>query len=110
MRLRKKILLNEETVKIISMIFYNTGNFGSNAGSKNEENKFRNYFDENDRLNRLFNLFKYLISQTLSLIQKEITDQISITVCFLFKNERPPLCYGCVLEYVNKLKSSPSPT
>jgi hypothetical protein len=26
------------------------------------------------------------------------------------ENERPPLCYGCVLEYVNNLKSSPSPT
>jgi hypothetical protein len=107
---KKKILLNEETVENISIIFFNTGLYGSNAGSKEEKNKFKNYFDENNRLNTLFDLFKYLISQTLSPIQKEIINWISITICLLFKNERPPLCYGCVLEYVNNLKSSPSPT
>jgi hypothetical protein len=75
-----------------------------------KKNKFKNYFDENNRLNVLLNLFKYLISQTLSPIQKETINCISITICLLFKNEKPPLCYGCVLEYVNNLKSSPSPT
>jgi hypothetical protein len=63
--------LNEETVQTISIIFFNTGVNGSTAGSKEEKNKFKNYFDENNRLNILFNLFKYLISQTLSPIQKE---------------------------------------
>jgi hypothetical protein len=106
---KKKILLNEKTIENISMIFFNTGNNGSNAGSKEEKNKFKNYFDENNRLNALLNLFKYLISQTLSPTQKETINHISIAVCLLFKNERLPLCYGCVLEYVNKLKSSPSP-
>jgi hypothetical protein len=107
---KKKILLNEKTVEIISKISFYTGLYGSNAGSKEEKNKFKNYFDENNRLNKLLNLFKYLISQILSPIQKETINRISITICFLFKNERPPLCYGCVLEYVNNLKSSPSPT
>jgi hypothetical protein len=107
---KKKILLNEQTVQTISIIFFNTGYFGSTTGTKKEKNKFKNYFDENNRLNLLFNLFKYLISQTLSPIQKEITDRISITICLLLKNERPPLCYGCVLEYMNNLKLSPSPT
>jgi hypothetical protein len=83
---------------------------GSKAGFKEEKNKFKNYFDENNRLNILVNFFKYIISQTLSPIWKKITDRISITICRLLKNERPPLCYGCVLEYVNNLKSSPSPT
>jgi hypothetical protein len=55
-------------------------------------------------------LFKYITSKTLSPTQKKITDRISITICFLLKNERPPICYGYVLEYVNKLKSTPSPT
>jgi hypothetical protein len=107
---KKKILLNEETVETISMIFFNTGLDGSDAGSEKEKNKFKNYFDENNRLNILFNLFKYLSSQTLSPIQKEITNRISVTICRLLKNERPPLCYGCVLEYIDSLKSSPSPT
>jgi hypothetical protein len=106
----KKILLNEETVRSISIIFFNMGLKGSKAGSKEEKNKFKNYFDENNRLNILVNLFKYLISQTLSPVQKETVNNISITISKLLKNERPPLCYGCVLEYVNKLKSSPSPT
>jgi hypothetical protein len=107
---KKKILLNEETVRSISVIFFNTGLKGSKTGSKEEKNKFKNYFDKNNRLNVLVNLFKYLISQTLSPIQKETINNISITICKLLKNERPPLCYGCVLEYVNNLKSSPSPT
>jgi hypothetical protein len=92
------------------MIFFNTGLDGSTSGSKEEKNKFKNYFDENNRLNILFNLFKYLISQSLSPTQKETINYISTTICRLLKNERPPLCYGCVLEYVNNLKSSPSPT
>jgi hypothetical protein len=107
---KKNILLNEETVNVISKIFFNTGMNGSEAGSKKEKNKFKNYFDKNNRLNILLNLFKYLILQTLSPIQKETVNCISITICDLLKNERPPLCYGCVLEYVNNLKSSPSPT
>jgi hypothetical protein len=107
---KKKILLNEETVGNISIIFFNTGRIGSTVGSKEEKNKFKSYFDENNRLNKLLNLFKYLISQTLSVIQKETLNSISVTICLLLKNERPPLCYGCVLEYVNKLKSSPSRT
>jgi hypothetical protein len=107
---KNNILLNEEIAQVISIIFFNTGMYGSIIGSKEEKNKFKNYFDENNRLNILFNLFKYLISQNLSPIQKETLNNISITICRLLKNERPPLCYGCVLEYVNKLKSSPSPT
>jgi hypothetical protein len=107
---KKKIILNEETVLIISMIFFNTGLDGSIAGSKKEKNKFKNYFDINNKLNVLLNLFKHLISQSLSPIQKEAINHISITICRLLKNERPPLCYGCVFEYVNNLKSSHSPT
>jgi hypothetical protein len=106
---RNKTLLNEETIGTISIIFSNTGNNGLNAGSEKEKNKFKNYFDENNRLNLLVNLFKYLISQTLSPILKETINYISIAICTLLKNERPPLCYGCVLQYVNKLKSSSSP-
>jgi hypothetical protein len=102
----KKILFNEKTVEIISIIFFKIGNFGSTAGSEKEKNKFKKYFDENNQLNVLLNLFKYLISQTLSPIQKETINYISITICLLLKNEKPPLCYGCVLEYVNKLKST----
>jgi hypothetical protein len=83
---------------------------GSTAGFKKGKNKFKNYFDENNRLNILLNLFKYLISQTISPFQKNAINNISITICLLLKNERPPLCYGCVLEYVSNLKSSPSPT
>jgi hypothetical protein len=102
--------LNEETIERISMIFLNTGLYGSKAGSKKEKNKFKNYFDENNRLNKLLNLFIYLISQTLSPIQKDTINNISITICRLLKNERPSHCYGCVLEYVNDFRSSPSPT
>jgi hypothetical protein len=107
---KKKVLLNEEVVETISNIFFNMGYYGSTAGSKKEKNKFKNYFDENNRLNGLVNLFKYLISQTLSPKKKEIINNISITICRLLKNKRPPLCcYDWVLEYVNILKSSPSP-
>jgi hypothetical protein len=46
------------------------GFHGSESGSEREKNKFKNYFDENEKLNVLCNLFKYLISQTLSPTQK----------------------------------------
>jgi hypothetical protein len=105
---KKKILLNEETIKTISKIFFYIGFDGSTAGSKKEKNKFKNYFDENNRLNVLHNLFKYLISQTLSPIQKETINWISIAICFLFKNEIPLYC-DCVLKYVKNLKPSPLP-
>jgi hypothetical protein len=105
-----KVLLNEEIVEIISMIFFNIGLDGSDAGSKEEKNKFKNYFDENNGLNQLIDTFKYLNSQKVSSVQKETINYISITVCRLLKNERLLFCYGCVLEYVNNLKSSPSPT
>jgi hypothetical protein len=107
---KKNILFNEETVLIISRIFFSTGYYGSNVGSEKEKNKFKKYFDEDSRLNKLLDLFKSLISQTLSPIQKNIIKYISITICRLLKNERPLLCYGCVLKYVNNLKSSPPPT
>jgi predicted nucleic acid-binding OB-fold protein len=79
------------------MIFFNTGMDGSETGSKKEKNKYKSYFDENNRLNKLLNLFKYLISQILSPIQKETINYIFIKICKLLKNERPPLCYGCIL-------------
>jgi hypothetical protein len=84
-------------MKKLLKLFFNTGYHGSNAGSEKEKNKFKNYFDENNRLNVLLNLFKYITSKTLSPTQKKITNHISITICFLLKNERPPLYYGCVL-------------
>jgi hypothetical protein len=40
--------LNEETLKTISIIFFNTENNGSTAGSEKEKNKFKNYFNENN--------------------------------------------------------------
>jgi hypothetical protein len=103
---KKKILLNEDTVETISDIFF-LMEFLDFSEKKNE---FKNYFDKNNRLNILLNLFKCLISQTLSPIQKTTTDKISVTICKLLKNKKPPLSYGCVLQYVNKLKLSPSPT
>jgi hypothetical protein len=101
--------VSRKIVRTISIIFFKIGNFGSEVGSEKEKNKFESYFDENNRLIGLFNLFKYLITQTLSPIQKETINYISITICLLLRNERPPLCYGCVLEYVNNLTSSSSP-
>jgi hypothetical protein len=96
--------LNEKTVKVISDIFFNTGLKGSKAGAKEEKNRFKNCFDENNRLNKLLNLFKYLISQTLS-PKKKITDWISITICLLLKNDRPLLCYG-ICEQLQIIPSS----
>jgi hypothetical protein len=101
---KKKMILNKEILQIISKIFFNTGLKGSEAGSEKEKNKFKNYFNENNRLNVLFKLFKCLTSQILSPKQETITDQISITICLLLKNEIP-LCYDCVLKYVKTLKS-----
>jgi hypothetical protein len=51
---------------------------GSNAGCKEEKNKFKNYFDENNGLNKLVDIFKYLISQTLSPIQRDTINYLSV--------------------------------
>jgi hypothetical protein len=94
--------------KVFVIVFFSLGYYGLKAGFKKEKNKFKNYFDENNRLNGLLDLLRYLISQTLSPIQKKVIN--SIAIYKLLKIERPPLFYGCVLEYLNKLKLSPSPT
>jgi hypothetical protein len=106
----RKILLNEKTVESISIIFFNMGLKGSKAGSKKEKNKFKKYFDESSRLNILLSLFEYLIWHNLSPIQKNTINFISIAICLLLKNEKPPPSYNYVIKYVKNLKSSPSPT
>jgi hypothetical protein len=45
-----------------------------------------------------------------SSLQKEIMSLISISVCNVLKNKKPPSSYGVVLSYVNALKTSPPPT
>jgi hypothetical protein len=45
-----------------------------------------------------------------SSLQKEIMNDISISICRLLKNKRPPSSFGIVLSYVNTLKTSPPPT
>jgi hypothetical protein len=72
MYINEKIILSEKDIQIISMIFFNTGLCGSETGSETEKNKFKNYFDENNGLGVLVNLFKYLISRTTSPIGKRL--------------------------------------
>jgi hypothetical protein len=37
-------------------------------------------------------------------------DNISISIGYLFKSEKPPPSFDVILLYINKLRSSPHPT
>jgi hypothetical protein len=56
----------------------------------------------------MVDLCKYLISQPPSSPeQRHITDNISLAICCLLKSERPSPSLGCILSYVDNLKTSP---
>jgi hypothetical protein len=101
---------NEVVVKNSSMVLSNITSKGFKKTGDGEKNYFRNNFDKVDGINRLFEIFNYLQTQeNQSQLEKETVDRISLSICRLFKSDTPP-SYGSVLVYVNKLKSSPSPT
>jgi hypothetical protein len=104
---KKKNNLKENIVKNASLVIYKLSIEGSNAVFEGERNKFGNYFDENNRLIRLIDAFKFLILNPL--IHKEIINYISISICELSKREEPSHINDCVFKHINNLKSLPSP-
>jgi hypothetical protein len=56
----------------------------------------------------MVDLCKYLISQPPSSPeQRRITDYISLAICFLLKSKKLSSSLGCILSYVDNLKTSP---
>jgi hypothetical protein len=108
---KKKTIIKEETAELAATVIFNTTVLGSNKALISENNKFKKIFEEENKLKRLFEIFKFLDSlQSISQLQKEMMNHISISICFLFKKERPPLSYSIVFSYIDKLRSSPHPT
>jgi hypothetical protein len=107
----RKMMLREDVVEGAVIVIFNVLVEGSNPGSPDEEgNKFKKYFDENNRFNVLVDLFKLLITQPQPPTKEEIINYISISICLLLKREKPPPFCGSVIEYIYNLKSSPSRT
>jgi hypothetical protein len=107
----KKTKIKEVTTELATMVIFNTTLLGSNKASITENNKFKKIFEEENKLKRLFDIFKFLDSlQSISPFQKNIMNRISISICFLFKRQRPPLSYSIVFSYIDILRSSPHPT
>jgi hypothetical protein len=105
-----KSVLDENAVRDGSTIIFNAAEMGFNSSSASENNKFRNSFDSNNALNRLFGVFSFLVSlQSPSSLQRNIMNNVSVSLCLLLKKDKPPLSYGVVLTYINILKLSPSP-
>jgi hypothetical protein len=97
-----KAIIKENSVENSSVVIFNTTFYGFNyLGSKvSNKNQFEKYFDENNRLNRLVDLFKLLILQPVSSAHQKIIENLSISVCYLLKGKRPQPYCGCVLEYI----------
>jgi hypothetical protein len=100
--------LPEDGVEDVSISIYNVTVNSFNESASGEKNKVKNIFDENNKLNRMVDVCKYLISQPPSSPQqKRITNYISLSICFLLKSERPSPSLGSILAYVDNLKTSP---
>jgi hypothetical protein len=100
--------LKEKVVENALITIFNIALHGSTKSKKGKENLAREAFEENNKFNRLVDVCKFLISQQQSSQeQKRITDRISLAVCRLLKSERPAPSFGCILAYVDNLKSSP---
>jgi hypothetical protein len=108
---KQKQKVNEDTCLSASIAISNTSLLGSNKSSSGEFNKFKLTFEENNKITRLLDSFKRIIShQPQSATQKRILNRISISICRLLKSQKPSPIYHPVLIYVNELKSFPSPT
>jgi hypothetical protein len=107
----KKLIMKEETAESISIVIFNTTYKGLNEALSLEHNKFKKLFEDDNKLNRLLNVFKFLNSlQTITPLQKNIMNYISISICHLFRNRRIPPSYNVVFSYIDKLRLSPHPT
>jgi hypothetical protein len=99
---------NEEGVEYASKSIYNVAAEVFDESGFEERNEMRDVFEKNNKFNRMVDLCKYLISQpSSSPEQKRITDYVSLAICFLLKSEKPSLSLGCILSYVDDLKTSP---
>jgi hypothetical protein len=106
-----KIIIKVAVVEYGANVISNTTSFGSNESSSSEGNKFKKLFEKENKLNKLVDSFKFLNSLTsISPIQKSILDHISISICLLLKQEKPPRSYDVVISYINTLRLSPRPT
>jgi hypothetical protein len=41
---------------------------------------------------------------------EEMVNYLAVSICLVLRNEKPAICYGCVLEYIYDLKNSNSKT
>jgi hypothetical protein len=107
----KKSIIDEDAAKICAAVIFRSAIIGFTNASYSKSNKFEEEFTKDNKLNRLVEVFKSLFSlQSPSSLQKEIMSNISISICFLLKNKKPPSSYDVVLSYVNTIKTSPRPT
>jgi hypothetical protein len=103
---RKK--LDEVGVENASISIYNVAICAFDKSGVGKRNEMENVFEENNKFNRMVYLCKYLISQPPSSPeQRRITDRISLAICYLLKSKKPSPSLGCILSYVDNLKTSP---
>jgi hypothetical protein len=106
-----KIIIKEEAVEYGATVIFSTTNFGSNESPSSEKNKFKEFFEEGNKLNKLVDSFKFLNSlPSISPIQKNVINYISVSVCQLLKREKPPRSCDVILSYIDTLRLSPHPT
>jgi hypothetical protein len=100
----------EETIEKKTKVIFNTTHEGSNESSSSEYNKFKELFEKGNKLNKLVDSFKFLNSlPSLSPLQKNILNNISISICRLLKNQKPPESYNIIISYITPLRLSPHP-
>jgi hypothetical protein len=106
---KKNQNVNEDTCLYSSMVIFNITREGFEKSLDGKFNKFKLIFEEDNKINRLLDCFKIIIShQPQSSTQMEILNYISISICYLLKSQKPLSIYHPILIYMNELKSSPS--
>jgi hypothetical protein len=86
---KKKKIIKEEIFEWGAIVIFNTTGFYFYEGTSLECNKLKKLFKEENKQNKLFDSFNFLNSlQSISLIQKNILDFISISIYFLFNKEK----------------------
>jgi hypothetical protein len=104
---RNKKRLAEIGVKYVSMCIYNIAAFSCDSLGFGKRNEMRSAFEENNKLNRMIDLCKYLISQPpSSLEQRHITNGISSAIYCLLKSERLTPSFCSIFQLIKEFKTS----
>jgi hypothetical protein len=104
-----KTIVRDETAVNAAILIYNIVSKGFEESSSSECNKFKKYFDEGNKFDKLVDMFKFVnCLASTSKVQREIINWMAISICLLLSRVKPPRSCDVVLSYINILRLTPS--